>query len=71
MMSVNELEEILVHIAENLFSWSGLLDFRLSGPTGGPFSVHEEIPAGQGLSVRRNQAIRNSIDEVWKIICSR
>jgi len=71
MMSVDELEEILPYVSENLFSWSELLDFRLSGPTGGAFSVYQKIAAGQGLSVRRNQEIHKSFDEVWKIICSR
>lgn len=74
MMSVNELEEILPYVSENLFSWSGLLDFRLSGLTGGAFSVHQAIYdflRENGLSARRNQAIRKSFDEVWKIIGSR
>jgi hypothetical protein len=74
MMSVNELEEILPYISENLFSWSELLDFRLSGPTGGAFSVHQaiyDLLREKGLSARRNQAIRKSFDEVWKIIGSR
>jgi hypothetical protein len=74
MMSVNELEEILPYVSENLFSWSELLDFRLSGPTRGAFSVHQSIYdllREKGLSARRNQAIRKSFDEVWKIIRSR
>jgi hypothetical protein len=74
MMSVNELEEILPYVSENLFSWPELLDFRLSGPTGGAFSVRQEIYdllRGKGLAARRDQAIPKSFDEVWKIICSR
>ncbi len=74
MMSVNELEEILPYVSENLFSWSELLDFRLSGPTGGGFSVHQaiyDLLREKGLSARRNQAIHKSFDEVWKIIGSR
>jgi hypothetical protein len=75
MMSVNELEEILPYVSENLFSWPELLDFRLSGPTPrGAFSVHQaiyDLLREQGLSARRNQAIRKSFDEVWEIIGSR
>ena len=74
MMSVNELEEILPYVSENLVSWSELLDFRLSGPTGGAFSVHQaiyDLLREKGLSARRNQAIRKSFDEIWKIIGSR
>jgi hypothetical protein len=74
MMSVNELEEILPYVSENLFSWPELLDFRLSGPTRGAFSVHQaiyDLLREKGFSARRNQAIRKSFDEVWKIIGSR
>jgi hypothetical protein len=74
MMSINELEEILPYVSENLFSWPELLDFRLSGPTGGAFSVHQavyDLLREKGLSARRNQAIRKSFDEVWRIIGSR
>jgi hypothetical protein len=74
MISVNELEEILPYVSESLFSWSELLDFRFSGPTGGAFSVHQaiyDLLREKGLSARRNQAIRKSFDEVWKIIGSR
>jgi hypothetical protein len=74
MMSVNELEEILPYVSENLFSWPELLDFRLSGPTRGAFSVHQaiyDLLREKGLSARRNQAIRKSFDEVWDIIGSR
>ena len=74
MMSVNELEEILPYVSENLFSWYELLDFRLSGPTGGAFSVQQAIYDllwEKDSSARRNQAIRKSFDEVWKIIGSR
>lgn len=74
MMSVNELEEILPYVSENLFGWSELLDFRLRGPTSGAFSVHQaiyDLLREKGLSARRNQAIRKSFDEVWKIIGSR
>ena len=74
MMSVNELEEILPYVSENLFSWPELLDFRLSGPTRGAFSVHQaiyDLLREKGLSARRNQAIRKSFDEVWEIIGSR
>ena len=66
MMSVNEPEEILPYVSKNLFSWSELLDFRLSGPTGGAFSVHQEIYdllPEKGLSARRNQARCKSFDE--------
>ena len=65
MMSVNELEEILPYVSENLFSWSELLDFRLSGLTGGAFSVHQaiyDLLREKGLSARRNQAIRKSFE---------
>jgi hypothetical protein len=74
MMSVNELEEILPYVSDNSFSWPELLDFRLGGPTGGPFPVHQaiyDLLRQKGLSARRNQAIRESFDEVWKIIGSR
>src|ERR1700678_1492307 len=74
MMSVNELEEILPYLSENLFSWPELLDFRLGGPTRGAFSVHQaiyDLLREKGFSARRNQAIRKSFDEVWKIIGSR
>jgi hypothetical protein len=74
MMSVNELEEILPYVSESLFSWPELLDFRLGGPTRGAFSVHQaiyDLLREKGLSARRNQAIRKSFDEVWKIISSR
>jgi hypothetical protein len=74
MMSVNELDEILPYVSENLFSWPELLDFRLSGPTRGAFSVHQaiyDLLREKGLSARRNQAIRKSFDEVWEIIGSR
>ena len=74
MISVNELEEILPYVSENLFSWYELLDFRLSGPTGGAFSVPQaiyDLLRERGLLARRNQAIRKSFAEVWKIIDSR
>jgi hypothetical protein len=74
MMSVNELEELLPYVSENSFSWSELLDFRLSGPTRGAFSVHQaiyDLLREKGLSTRRNQPIRKSFDEVWRIIGSR
>ena len=74
MMSVNELEEILPYVSDNSFGWSELLDFRVGGPTGGAFSVHQaiyDLLREKGLSARRNQAIRKSFDEVWRIISRR
>ena len=74
MMSVNELEDSLPYVSENLFSRPELLDFRLGGPTRGAFSVHQaiyDLLREKVLSARRNQAIRRSFDEVWKIIGSR
>jgi hypothetical protein len=74
MMSVNELEEILPYVSANLFSWPELLDFRLSGPTGGAFSVHQaiyDLLRAKGLTPVRNEEIRKSFEEIWKIISSR
>jgi hypothetical protein len=73
MMSINELEEVLPYVSDNLFSWVELLDFRLSS-SGGAFSIHQavyDLLRAKGLSARRNQAIRKSFDEVWKIIKER
>jgi hypothetical protein len=74
MISVNELEEILPCVSENLFSWYEPLDFRLSGPTGGAFSVQQaiyDLLREKNSLARRNQAIRKSSAEAWKIIDSR
>jgi hypothetical protein len=68
----NELEEILPYLSENLFSCPKL-NVRLGGPPGGAFSVHQaiyDLLREKGLWARRNQAIRKSFDEVWKIIGS-
>jgi hypothetical protein len=73
MMSINELEEILSYVSGNSFSWAELLDFRLNRLTGA-FSVHQaiyDLLRVKGLPPSRNQAIRTSFDEVWRIIGSR
>jgi hypothetical protein len=70
-VGLNELEEILPYVSENLFSWSELLDFRLSGPTGGAFSVHQaiyDLLREKGLSALRNQAIRRSLMRFGKLL---
>jgi hypothetical protein len=73
MMSVNELEEILPYVAENAFSWAELLDFRVH-QLGGAFSVHQaiyDLLREKNLPISRNQAVRKSFDEVWRIISGR
>ena len=73
MMSVNELEEILPYVAENSFSWAELLDFRFHHLVGA-FSVHQaiyDLLREKGLPQRRNQEVRKTFDEVWRIISSR
>jgi hypothetical protein len=71
MMSINEFEEILPYVSDNSFSWSELLDSRSNGTEVGAFSVHQAIYdrlRTKGLQPRRNEAIRNKLDEVWTII---
>jgi hypothetical protein len=71
MMSINEFEEILPYVSDNSFSWSELLDSRFNGTEVGAFSVHQAIYdrlRTKGLQPRRNEAIRNTFDEVWTII---
>ena len=73
MMSINELEEILPYVSGNSFSWAELLDFRFNNLTGA-FSVHQaiyDLLRVKGLPRSRNQAVRTSFDEVWRIISSR
>jgi len=73
MMSINELEEVLPYVSANDFSWPELLDFRHLSD-GGAYSVHQavyDLLRTKSVSARRNQAIRTSFDQVWKIISSR
>jgi hypothetical protein len=73
MMSVNELEEVLPYVASNAFTWADLLDFR-SRHLSGAFSVHQaiyDLLREKNLPASRNPAVRNSFDEVWRIISSR
>lgn len=73
MMSINELEEILPYVSDNAFTWEELLDFRLKN-LGGAFSVHQaiyDLLRSKGLPPSRNQAVRKSFDEVWRIISGR
>ncbi|HEV2298439.1 MAG TPA: hypothetical protein VGR72_07980 [Candidatus Acidoferrales bacterium] len=73
MMSINELEEVLPYVSANDFSWAELLDFRHRSD-GGAYSVHQavyDLSRAEGVSARRNQAIRTNFDEVWKIISRR
>ncbi len=73
MMSVNELEEALPYVAENAFSWAELLDFRFHHLSGA-FSVHQaiyDLLRKKILPPSRNQAVRKSFDEVWRIISAR
>jgi hypothetical protein len=73
MMSINELEEMLPYVSGNSFSWAELLDFRFNNLTGA-FSVHQaiyDLLRAKGLPRSRNQAVRTSFDEVWRIISSR
>ena len=73
MMSINEMEEILPYVSGNSFSWAELLDFRFNNLTGA-FSVHQaiyDLLRAKGLPRSRNQAVRTSFDEVWRIISSR
>jgi hypothetical protein len=73
MMSVNELEEVLPYVAENAFSWEELLEFR-SQHFSGAFSVHQaiyDLLRKKSLPPSRNQAVRKSFDEVWRIISAK
>jgi hypothetical protein len=58
----------------NSFSWPELLDLRSNGPTSGAFSLHQaiyDLLRAKGLPPSRNQAIRKTFDEVWKMIAGR
>jgi len=74
MMSINELEEALPYVSGNDFDWAELFESRFIGNSVCTFSVHQaiyDLLRAKGLQARRNQAIRRSFDEVWKIIGSR
>jgi hypothetical protein len=74
MMSINELEEALPYVSGNDFDWAELFESRFIGNSVCTFSVHQaiyDLLRAKGLRPRRNQAIRKSFDEVWKIIGSR
>ena len=73
MMSVNELEEILPYVSDNAFSWEELFDFRNKN-LGGAFSVHQaiyDLLRAKGHPPSRNQAVRRSFDELWRVISAR
>ena len=71
VMSVDELEQILPHVADNDFTWEELLQSRFNEFGVYPHSVGQtiyDLLLSKGLSSKQNQALKRKSDEFAEII---
>ncbi len=71
VMSTDEFEQILPHVAENDFTWEELLQIRFSEFGVYPFSVGQaifDLLRSKGLPSKPNPALKQKSDEVAEII---
>jgi hypothetical protein len=71
VMSTDEFEQVLPHVAENDFTWEELLQIRFNGFGVYPFSVGQtiyDLLRSKGLPSKQNPALKRKADEVAEII---
>ena len=71
VMSTDEFEQVLPHVADNDFTWEELLQIRFNEFGVYPFSVGQTIYyllRSKGLASKQNPALKQKADEVSEII---
>jgi hypothetical protein len=71
VMSTDEFEQVLPHVADNDFTWEELLQIRFNEFGVYPFSVGQtiyDLLRSKGLASKQNPALKQKADEVSEII---
>jgi hypothetical protein len=71
VMSTDEFEQVLPHVADNDFTWEEFLQIRFNEFGVYPFSVGQtiyDLLRSKGLASKQNPALKQKADEVSEII---